>query len=59
LPQTNDQFEQINDVFTMLKRAYVDYNYINEFTAEIDFLSVFVDQNYESVDSETANKLRK
>ena len=42
-----------------LKRAYVNFNYIDEISGEIDHASVFVDQNYDSLEIEDGKKLRK
>lgn len=42
--------------FEFLKMAYVNYNYIDEFTGKIDLASVFVDQNYDGIEREFAKK---
>ena len=45
----NDFFIDICRQFEYFKKSYVDYNYIDPISGEIDFASVFVDQNYDSL----------
>ena len=40
---TNDHYKNLQMHFENLKKAYVKYNYIDEFTGKIDLASVFVD----------------
>ena len=50
--ETDDHFFHLRVHFMKLKRAYVDSNYIHESSGEIDHASVFVDQNYDSLEKE-------
>ena len=45
--------------FERLKRAYVEYNYINPVTGEPDYASIFVDQNYDSLEREKGRVMKR
>jgi len=53
---SNDHCARLQMHFEFLKMAYVNYNYIDEFTGKIDLASVFVDQNYDGIEREFAKK---
>lgn len=49
ISEDHDQFKQIQLHFERMKRAYVDMNYIDQITGEIDVGAAVTDQNYDSL----------
>ena len=45
--------------FENIKRVYLKLNYINELTGQLDIASMFIDQNYDSLEREMGNLLQK
>lgn len=54
---TNDHYKNLQVHFENLKKAYVKFNYIDEFTGKLDLASVFVDQNYDGIERELARTM--
>jgi len=50
VPETNDLFTTLQRHFENLKKLYIRCNYIDSQTGEVDLASVFVYQNYDSLD---------
>lgn len=53
----SDLYSQVQYHFSHLKKAYIDLNYINELTGEVDMAAALVDQNYDSLTREEGQKL--
>ena len=58
IPASNDLFATLQHHFEHLKKLYIACNYIDSQTGKIDLASVFVDQNYDSLDREHGNFFR-
>ena len=54
---TNDHYKNLQVHFENLKKAYVKFNYIDEFTGKLDLASVFLDQNYDGIERELARTM--
>ena len=52
-----EMYEQIQLHFENMKRVYVDLNHINHLKGTIDIASVFVDQNFESLERQMGREM--
>jgi len=57
--QSNEYFKEIQRHFELLRKVYIELNYMDEITGDIDYAAVFVDQNYDGLSREIGFEMMK